>query len=404
MRFVRLSAALALLGALVASTAGAATTPAAAPRNLLKNPGFEEGLADHPWMPAAWDTFQSGLNTVFFGRDTVLAHSGRYAVSVANLSTYVPMFHNWSQTLVVGRELWGKDLTFSVWTHSNGLQGRAYILLQAYRDTVTKMARTWKIDHDAALERMHWNKADDPIVNLGWQRQYFSEPETDWIRREVHVYVPPSVNVVVVRCGIFGVGQVMFDDASLTAAPAREPTPLPLHTNLLKDPGFEESGDAWEYSMPPYEGLVVEKDTTVFHGGHASIHMEGGLQGPVPVRTGVCQVIANRWLSGKRVRLSGWVRTDSLMGQAYVKVYSSTLDGDVHEATPAEYGMNTDWTKTVMEVDVPPGTYLVWAWFLFNCPAPGRVYYDDVSLEVLGTADYITKGTAPPKALPLPAR
>lgn len=407
MRLTRLVAACAaLLLASAAAPAGAAPARSAATvsKNLLANPGFEEGLSDHPWMPAVWDTFQSGLNTVFFGRDTILAHGGRYAVSVANLSTYVPMFHNWSQTLIVGRELWGKELVFSVWTRSAGLQGRAYVLLQAYRDTITKMSRIWKIDRDSARERLRIKPPDDPLVNLGWQREYFSEPETDWVRRQVHVYVAPSTNIIVVRCGIFGVGQVLFDDASLVAEPAWKPEELPLHVNLLKDPGFEGSGDDWEYSMPPYEGLVIEPDTTVVHGGHASIRMEGGLQGPVPVRAGVCQPIANRSLVGKRVRLSGWVRTDSLQGQAYIKVYCSTPDGDVHESTPAEFGMNTDWTQTVMEVDVPPGTLVVWGWFLFNCPAQGRVYYDDTSLEVIGPANYVTQGTPPPKPLPLPAR
>ena len=405
MRFIRLAAVvLALLGVFAAAPAGSVPARAPVTKNLLKNPGFEQGMPDHPWMPAAWDTFQSGLNTVFFGRDTMLAHGGAYAVSVANLSTYVPMFHNWSQTLVVGREMWGKDLVFSVWTRSNGLQGRAYVLLQAYRDTVTKMSRIWNVEREAAQERLRILKSDDPLVNLGWDREYFSESETEWVRREVRIFVPPSVNVIVVRCGIFGVGQVMFDDASLTAETARPPQELPLKTNLLKDPGFEGSGDDWEYSLPPFEGLVVERDTTVFHGGHAATRMEGGLQGPVPVRAGVCQVIADRWLSGKRVRLSGWIRTDSLQGQAYIKIYCSTVDGDVHESTPAQFGMNTDWTETVMETDAPPGTYLVWAWLLFNCPAQGRLFYDDASFEVLGPADYVTKGTAPPKAPVLPSR
>jgi hypothetical protein len=408
MRVLRLGVAIAALFLAVAvapaSTAAPARSASTTARNLLANPGFEEGLADHAWMPAVWDTFQSGLNTVFFGRDTLLAHGGRYAVSVANLSTYIPMFHNWSQTLIVGRESWGKDLVFSIWTRSAGLQGRAYVLLQAYRDTITKMSRIWKMDRDAARERLRIKPPDDPLVNLGWHREYFSEPETDWVRREVRIFVPPTTNIIVVRGGIFGVGQVLFDDASLVAEPARPPEELPLHTNLLRDPGFEESGDGWEYSMPPYEGMVIERDTTVMHGGRASIRMEGGLQGPVPVRAGVCQPIANRGLEGKRVRLSGWVRTDSLQGQAYIKVYCSTVDGDVHEPTPGQFGMNNDWTKTVMEVDVPPGTYVVWGWFLYNAPAQGRLFYDDVSLEVIGPADYITKGTPPPKAKPLPAR
>jgi hypothetical protein len=266
------------------------------------------------------------------------------------------------------------------------------------------MARTWKVDREAARERLRINKSDDPLVNLGWDREYFSEPETEWVRREVRIHIVPSTNVVIVRGGIFGIGQVMFDDASLVATAAKPPEELPLHTNLLVDPGFEGDGNGWEYSIPPYEGMVIERDSTVAHSGSASIRMEGGHSGPVPVRTGVCQGISNRSLVGKRVRLTGWVRTDSLQGQAYIMLYCSTPDGDVHEPTPAQFGMNTDWTKTVMEVDVPPGTSTVWGWLLFNAPASGKVYYDDASLEILGPAEYVTKGTPPPKALPLPAR
>jgi hypothetical protein len=391
-------AAVALL--LTCGTAAAATPAgqsSSASKNLLLNPGFEKGLSDHLWMPAAWDTFQSGLNTVFFGRDTLLRHSGRYSVSIANLSSYVPMFHNWSQSLVVGRELWGKDVVFTVWTHSDGLQGRAYVLLQAYRDTITKMSKIWKIDRESARERLRILKSDDPLVTLGWSRDYFSAPETDWVKREVRIFVPPSANVVVVRCGIFGVGQVTFDDASLVAQAARTPEAMPLQTNLFKDPGFEGSGDDWEYSMPPYEGLEIARDSTVAHSGRASIRMDGGVDGPVQVRTGVCQSVANRGLVGKRLRLSGWVKTDSLQGNAYIMAYCSTANGDVYDVTPAQFGMNTDWTKTQTEFDVPPGTLMVWGWFLFNCPARGRVYYDDVSLEILGPVNYVQNGTPPPK-------
>src|SRR6266545_7796406 len=83
-------------------------------KNLLRNPGFEQSLEGHEWMPAAWDTSVSGLPTVFFGRDTLLAREGRYTISLANLSVLFPMGHNWSQTLLVdstsvGRKMIGKD-------------------------------------------------------------------------------------------------------------------------------------------------------------------------------------------------------------------------------------------------------------------------------------------------------
>ena len=112
-RPLRPMALLALLLALPIATHTAGASP-----NLLANPGFEDPLGNHPWMPAAWDTLDSGLSTVFFGRDTFLVHGGRYAVSVANLSMLYPMWHNWSQTLVVGPELWGKDVELTMWTRS----------------------------------------------------------------------------------------------------------------------------------------------------------------------------------------------------------------------------------------------------------------------------------------------
>ena len=75
--------------------------PASAAANLLANPDFEQPLAGHPWMPAGWDTSEAGLSSVFFGRDTFLVERGRYAVSLANVSTLYPLSHNWNQAVSV---------------------------------------------------------------------------------------------------------------------------------------------------------------------------------------------------------------------------------------------------------------------------------------------------------------
>ena len=380
----------------VAATPSHAAPPGA---NLLANPGFEKPLGDHPWMPANWDTSDSGLPTVYFGRDTFMVHGGGYAVSVASTSTEYPVWHNWYQAVPVGREAWGKDAVLSVWTRANGLQGRAYVLLQAYRDSIGAAALKWGIDRDAAARRLEINKIDDPLLDLGWKREYFSGVETEWVKRTVRVYVPPTVNMLYVRCGLFGTGQVVFDDASLSlvpAAPAQEPA---LHANLVPDPGFEGDGNQWEYAMPAYAGLHVGRDTTVAHTGKASIAAYGGMAGPMQVRTGVCLPFSDRTLAGKRVRISGWFKTDSLKGVAFLKIYAHTLHGMVQSDTPAQLFSNTvDWSPSAVEMDLPPDTYQVWAWWLYNAPAPGRVYFDDASFEVLGPA-----GTAANKP-PSPAK
>ena len=376
------------LAALTLALAAAAPCAAAGPSGeLLLNPGFEDSLETHPWMPSAWDTSLTTLPTVFFGRDTFLAHGGRYAVSVANTSTLVPAWHNWSQTVLVGPESWGKDLVFSVWTRSNGLQGRAYILLQAYRDTVGKMTKIWGIPRDLAGKRLNINKLDDPLIDLGWKRAYFSDPETDWVRREVRVFVPRSTNVIYARCGLVGTGQVIFDDASLRLEVARPAPAPPLHTNLLADPGFEGDGNDWEYSMPPYPGQRIDRDTTLAHSGRACIRYTSSDAGYIQARVGACQVLG-RGLAGKRVRLSAWVKTDSLRGSmTYARIYCNSLSSGMVQSEPGQsLSSTTDWTQVAFEMDVPPDAVEVWAWFAYNVPATGTVWYDDASLEVLGPA------------------
>jgi hypothetical protein len=395
-RFARLLALSSLL--LLAAGPGAATAAPKASPNLLDNPGFEEPLPGHPWMPAGWDTAASGLMSVFFGRDTFLVHSGRYAVSVANLSTMFFMAFNWNQGLIVDRNWWGKDVVFSMWTRSNGLQGRAYIRAAIYRDSLSKMAKIWGVSRLRAADSLRINTVDDPMLELGWTYKYFMDNETDWVRREVRLHIPPTTTWLRLSAGLTGTGQVLFDDASLTLEPARPPDPAPVGVNLLADPGFEGDGTLWEYSMPPYEGQRVERDTTLSHSGKACMRYQDTGGGFNQIPTGACQALVNRGLAGKHMRLSAWLKTDSLQGTANVALFFKTIDGPRHPV-PKLYSGTNDWTHISVEGDAPPDTYEVWAWFLYQSPAPGRVYFDDVSLEVTGDAP---KPPPPPKPAPSP--
>jgi hypothetical protein len=360
-----------------------AAAPGGAAAELLKNPGFEDPLEGHPWMPAEWDTSQTDLATVFFGRDTFLVRSGHYAVSIANTSQLVPVWHNWNQSVVVGPESWGKDAVFSVWTRSNGQQGRAYVLIQAYRDTIGKTAKQLKLPRDMAGKRIGINKLDDPLLDTGWKRLYFADTETDWVQRQVRVYVPPSTNMIYVRCGLVGTGQVLFDDASLTLDTARPVAAVPVGVNLLTDAGFEGDGNAWEYSMPPYSGQRIERDTTVARTGRGSVRFGSGDEGYVQARAGVCQVFDRR-LAGKHVRLTGWVRTDSVrLGVAYIRLYCNSLSKGMVQSDPGPtVDLTHDWTKLTLEMDVPRDAVEVWPWFAWSVPANGTVWYDDTSFEV----------------------
>ncbi len=380
--------------ALLAPHSDSATRPV--PRSLLQNSDFERSVADHPWMPVGWDTSMADLPTVFFGRDSFLVHSGRWAVNVANMSNVFPMAHNWSQTLLVGPETWGKTASFKAWVRNNGVEGRAYILVQAYRDTASRMARIWNVDHDEALKRLGIGKIDDPLLDLGWKRTQFDEPLTEWVLREARTYVPPGTNVLFVRGGLIGTGQVMFDDASLTLSPSPPAARPAKGVNLFADPGFEEGGLAWDLAIPPYEGSKLVVDSTVAHTGRRSVRLSDFWDGLVETRIGVGQPFEGRALRGQRVRLTAWFKGDSLKGTSFVKIYAHGLKSRVTQSPGAELLSNTwDWKPLSIELDIPDDAELVWANVQTIAPARGTVWLDDASFEVVGPATSARKVATP---------
>ena len=103
-------------------------------------------------------------------------------------------------------------------------------------------------------------------------------------------------------------------------------------------------------------------------------------------RTGAGQVICNRALSGKRLRLSAFAKSDTLGSSIYVHLFSHTKTGfDRASSQTTVYG-TMDWTRLSVEADIPQDTYEVWAWIAYSSPVPGHAYIDDASLEVLGPA------------------
>jgi hypothetical protein len=374
---------------------------APAPANLLQNPGFEEA---RDGFTAAWDTTSAGLPTVFFGRDTLERHGGGFSVYVANISMAVPLWHNWSQSLLVGPELWGKDLVLTVWSKSNGLAGRGYVLLQCYRDTISYYARLLDIPREEAEMRLNTPKTGDPARSLDWRRTYFSEENTGWVKREVRAHVPRRTNMVFVRLGLFGTGQVYFDDASLAAVPGRPDPPLTRGVNLLEDPSFEGDGNLWEYSVPPYGELHVERDSSVAHSGHASLRIDAARVGMMESRVGVVKCLNRLDLGGKRFRVSAWCKTDTLKGVAFLKVYCHTPDTVWVGPTAGALSGTRDWVKLGTDFVTPRGAVQLWLNAITTVPATGRVWFDDLSLEYLGPAAEPAAKPArrPPKPPPRP--
>jgi hypothetical protein len=357
------------------------TGGARAAQNLLANPGFEEGGL---FNPTDWDTTVAGVPTVLFYWDPDVKRSGSRSISIVNAGDAMPVWHNWNQMILDGQRFRGRDLELSVWVRSAQLTGRGYVMLQVYRDTVTIEARRKGITRDEARQQMGFKFADDPQLELGWARQYFSAELSDWTQQKVRCYVPPTANLIVIRCGIYGAGQVWFDDAQLVSEPAKAPPATPLGRNLLANPGFERPLDDWEFSMPPTATAMVERDSTVAHSGRASVLLTSQQKPGFETYMNVSQVFNARNLAGKRVRLSGWVRLEGLDDKsAYLSIYSTGLYGVDGSLAGDALSGTRDWTFYSVEWDVPKDTYTVWARAGYQTTT-AKCWWDDLKFEVLG--------------------
>jgi hypothetical protein len=381
----------------VVPTASAQTGRAAA--NQLSNPGFEEGGL---FAPSDWDTTVAGLPTVLFYWDPDMKHGGARAASIVNAGDVLPIWHNWYQLLPHAGRFVGKDLELTVWTRAAQLSGRGYIMVQCYRDTVTLVAHDKGITREEARVQMGFKFADDPQLELGWKREYFSNESMEWTPKKVRVYVPPTTNLIVVRCGIYGPGQVWFDDAVLTAEPAKPSTPFPLGKNLLANPGFERPIDDWEFSIPPTGGAAVTLDSSTAHSGRYSILLTTPQKPGFQTYMNACQVFNVRNMSGKRVRMSGWCKLENVNDtSAYLSIYATGIYGVDGSLAGDALSGTLDWTFYSCEFDVPKNTYTVWARAGYQATI-GKCWWDDLKFEVIGDAQTPT-GTKKKSASSKPA-
>ena len=74
-----------------------------------------------------------------------------------------------------------------------------------------------------------------------------------------------------------------------------------------------------------------------------------------------CQVFNARNLSGNRVRLSGWGKTENLIDSAYLSVFATGMYGVDGSLAGEAFSGTRDWSFYSVEFDVPKDTYTVWA-------------------------------------------
>jgi hypothetical protein len=381
-RGVIVFAAALTIGTLLESLDLQESQAAAETQQLIRNGSVEEGVL---FTPTSWDTTDAGIPTIRFDWDETEARTGKRSIHIFNTSDAIPLWHNWSQNFPGVNELGGKEVVFSAWVKTSQLTGQAYLLAQAFRDTVTIEAlKTGEPRHLKRTE-MGYKPAEDPQVNLGWARLYIDEELPEWTRFEVSLYVPHSTNLLFVRAGILGVGEVWFDDFSLEVREATPEKPFPEGENLLANAGFEDGLQGWDFSLAPLLGTRVSLSGDA-HTGNYSALLESQRKPPVQMITTVFQVLNTRELSGKRLRMTGWIKTEELANsKAYLRIFASGLYGDRRLIVSQAISGTTDWTYITLEREIPEETTVVLAHAGFSTD-PGKVYVDDLTLEVVGDA------------------
>ena len=367
-------AAVAVLG-----PGSAAAQSAHTPLNLLRNPSVEDGVL---FTPTGWETTAVGLPTIRFGWDTETARTGERSLYLYNTSDAVPVWHNWHQYLTDVSGLVGKDVVFRGWTKTRQITGLGYLLVQAYSDTITVESVRTGVDRGTMRERMGIQPADDPQSERGWARAYFDDELAEWTPFEVRLFVPPTTNLIIARAGIFGVVEIWFDDLELIAEPAAAEAPLPVGKNLLANAGFEDGLRDWDFSLAPIDGLRVHAVSDAHSGERAGMIDSQG-RPPVEITSSIFQVLNTRQLSGKRVRLSGWMKVEKLENStAFLRLWGNGVYGDFRPPVSKGISGTTDWTHMSVETALPEGTTQLWVQAGFSTHY-GAVYVDDLSLEIL---------------------
>lgn len=176
--------------------------------------------------------------------------------------------------------------------------------------------------------------------------------------------------------------------APVTAAVAVVAPPTSKRKEIGEKPGVTtKAPKGWWANGSKTEDFVVGVDQTQTFGGMPSAYVEA-LDPDTKGFGGMMQSISAEDFSGKRVRLTGWVKTDEANdggGHLWLRV-----DGKQSEANPQFDNMGnrpikgtTDWQQYSVVVDVPTeASGLAYGFFVQGA---GKMWVSGTTIEPVGT-------------------
>ncbi|HEY0151711.1 MAG TPA: erythromycin esterase family protein [Longimicrobium sp.] len=173
--------------------------------------------------------------------------------------------------------------------------------------------------------------------------------------------------------------------ATLLAGAAHGQRPLNLD---MEQPGIAAPAFPWGWYSPELDSPAAEReariDSTVRHGGRRSLRIERTRAGS-PAWFGVSD-LSTKSLTGRRIRLTGWARTERLQGGA-AALRVEMVGGDyqpirVDSMPDAGLRGTTGWTRLALETVMDTSAaYLVVG---MQVSGTGTAWFDDLVLEVDG--------------------
>ena len=318
------------------------TTLISQPSNL----GFEAGL--NGWSP------ESTSQDYSIGIDSAIAHSGQASGHIQSTATEPLGAGSLSQ----------------------------YIKADDYRGKQLRVTGYIKFDGAATAARFVVYTFGPHNTTLQFDSQSIDSTAA-WQKYSAALYVPRNGDRIAYGVILEGAGQVWIDDMQVEVT-GLGVLPAPSDRTVEQQPinlDFETGSTGWSAADSNTQEYVSGIDPTAAYLGRASGSIESLV--PKPVGMGLLrQSIKADDYRDKRVRVSGYLKTDRLNGTAYFLMTIYSQQDQMIYINSHSINISTDWQ---------------WIWFVLNVPAnsdrleyglalrgEGQAWIDDVSIELVG--------------------
>ena len=184
--------------------------------------------------------------------------------------------------------------------------------------------------------------------------------------------------------------------STLFAGAAHGQRPLNLD---MEQPGIAAPAFPWGWYSPELESPAAERqariDSTVRHGGRRSLRIDRARGGAAWIGS---SDLSTKGLAGRRIRVTGWARTEQLQGGAAVLRIETMRDGyetiRVDSMPGAGLRGTTGWTRLALETVLDSGAAYLGVGAQVS--GTGTAWFDDLVLEVDGRRVAAEPGPAGP--------